>query len=126
MLKPHNHTEDDADLVTYHAKASTAGIARHLEAMHGYTEPVRFSEIRQRHAEEHATALSPEDQGRASETEKRDYAAALLRRLAKDRLGELDHVHLPWQDESVSIVSTDAVESWLYGLATRVENGADL
>jgi len=56
----------------------------------------------------------------------RAYAAALLRELAKDHLGELDHVHLPLpggDDASVSIVATDEVQAWLYGLAIRVENG---
>jgi hypothetical protein len=126
MLHPHNHTEDDGDLVTFHALRTPQQMLRHLERDHGYQaaplDPFRA------HAEEHAVALSLEDQGAVSEAEKRGYAAELLRRLAKDRLGELDHVHLPLPggDQSVSIVATEEVESWLYGLATRVQNGADL
>jgi hypothetical protein len=127
MLKPHNHTEPDADLVTIHASWFWGRLSAHLEHEHGFSTAGMSSErLRQIHAEEHAIALSPEDQGIVSEAEKRGYAGALLRRLAKDHLGELDHTHLPWEGQEISIVATDEVQSWLYGVATRVENGADL
>lgn len=53
--------------------------------------------------------------------------AALLRKLARNHLGELDHAHLELPGGGdVSIVTTDEVQGWLEGMAIRVENGADL
>lgn len=65
------------------------------------------------------------DRAAGIEATNRAYAAAVIRKMAKSHLGELDHAHLPTGgDETISIVATDEVASWLYGLATRVENGA--
>jgi hypothetical protein len=129
MLHPHNHTEPDSDLVTFHASHKLGEIRAHLRDVHGFTGATSLppSEAYRQHAEEHAIALSPEDQGKTTEAEKRTYTAELLRRLARDRLGELDHAHLPLPGgEDISIVATDEVQSWLYGVAIRVASGADL
>jgi hypothetical protein len=54
-------------------------------------------------------------------------AAAALRALARKHLGEMDHVHLPLPGgDAVPIVTTNEVESFLEGWATRLDNGVEL
>lgn len=56
-------------------------------------------------------------------TEKRTYAAALLRKLA-EMTDEIDHAVLPHADGALAIADLVEVGGWLYGAAIRVENGA--
>jgi hypothetical protein len=54
-------------------------------------------------------------------------AAAALQALARRHLGEMDHVHLPMPDgDTVPIVTSAEVGSFLEGWAVRLLNGAEL
>lgn len=54
-------------------------------------------------------------------------AAEALRRLSDTHLGEMDHAHLTLPDgDTVSIVTTSEVQSFLEGWAIRLDNGVDL
>lgn len=56
----------------------------------------------------------------------RTYAAALLRKLARDHLGdEVNHAELPHPGGDLLIVSLDEVRDWMHGVAIRLESGAD-
>lgn len=128
MPVSHTHSAPGEDLVTYHAAHSVIQVRRHLEREHGISEAQALTNhgVLLRHATIHAVQLTEQQQAALSDRDRRTYAAGVLRSLAANRLGELDHAHLPWQGEGVSIVATDEVQSQLYGWAIRLENGENL
>lgn len=128
MPFPHTHAAPGEDIVTFHASHGVGAIRTHLDRSHGVVDAMTMpnSAVLLRHAEIHAVALSPAEQDEITERDKRTYAAGTIRRLAQGHLGELNHAHLPWQGDGISIVATDEVQEWLLGVAIRIENGADL
>jgi hypothetical protein len=130
MPFPHTHAAEGEDIVTFHAERTVTSVRHHLINEHGIDAvALPVGQVLQRHAEAHAVLLTAAQQAEIADRDKRSYMAGNLRRIAQIRLEtEVEHASLPmpYDQDPIEIVALEEVRDWLLGLATRIENGADL
>jgi hypothetical protein len=109
-------------------------VRAHLSNSHGIPIPtvdrMTDDEALTAHQNAHVNGPTAEDRAAGIAAATDAAIAGALRLLARRHLGEMDHAHLPidseGEDNNVSIVAVDRVQSWLEGWAIRIENGAEL